>query len=74
MRSEGLADHELVVTRQALSRLDDLVYVLACAVEDVDNDLAGEHDRTDVDRALAWLLEAARPLAELSRSDRLLVS
>jgi hypothetical protein len=69
-----LADHELVVTRQALSRLDDLVYVLACAVEDVDGDLAADHDAGDVDRALAWLLEAARPLAELSRSDRLLVS
>jgi hypothetical protein len=62
------------VTRRALSRLDDLVYVLACAVEDVDNDLAGDHDVADVARALAWLLDAARPLAELSRSDRLLVS
>lgn len=69
----GLADHELIVTRAALSRLDDLVYVLACAVEDVDRDLADDHDADDVARALAWVLEAARPLATLSRQGRLLV-
>lgn len=68
----GLADHELIVTRAALSRLDDAAYVLACAVEDVDRDLAGEHDEVDVARALAWLLDAARPLAELSRRGGLL--
>lgn len=60
------------MTRQALSQLDDLVYMLACAVEDIDNDLAGEHDHDDVARSLQWLLEAARPLAELSTSNRLL--
>lgn len=54
------------MTRQALSHLDDLVYMLACAVEDVDHDLAGEHDDEDVARSLQWLLEAARPLAVLS--------
>lgn len=67
-----MAENELVVTRQALSRLDDLVYMLACAVEDVDNDLAGEHDADDVVRSVQWLLEAARPLAELSKANRLL--
>ncbi|MHB8505911.1 MAG: hypothetical protein ACYDEN_09365, partial [Acidimicrobiales bacterium] len=64
----GLADHELIVTREVLSRLDDLVYVLACAVDDVQRDLAGDHDDDDVARALAWLLEASTPLAKLSRS------
>lgn len=72
IRGEGLADNELVVTRQALSRLDDLVYMLACAVEDVDRDLAVDHDAHDVARGLAWLLESARPLAELSQANRLL--
>lgn len=67
-----MADHELIVTRAALSRLDDAAYVLGCAVEDVDRDLAGEHDEADVARALAWLLDAARPLAELSRKGGLL--
>ena len=59
------------MARRELSRLDDLVYVLACAVEDVDGDLAGEHDESDVRRALDWLLDAARPLADLSRQGRL---
>jgi hypothetical protein len=63
-----LADHELIVTREMLGRMDDLVYVLACAVEDVDRDLAGDHDTADIQHALDWLLEASRPLAELSRS------
>lgn len=69
-----MADHELIVTRAALSRLDDAAYVLGCAVEDVDRDLAGEHDEADVARALAWLLDAARPLAELSRKGGLLAA
>jgi hypothetical protein len=66
VRVEGLAEHELVVSRQVLSRLDDLVYVLACALEDVQRDLAGPHDGEDVRRSLEWLMEAARPLAEIS--------
>ena len=72
VKADGLADNELVVTRGALSQLDDLVYMLACAVEDVDNDLAGDHDHDDVARSLQWLLEAARPLAVLAQANRLL--
>lgn len=63
----GLADHELIVTCDVLRHVDELVYVLACAVEDVRRDLAGDHDEADAARALAWLLEAATPLADLSR-------
>lgn len=74
VRAEGLAENELVVTRRALSHLDDLVYMLVCAVEDVDSDLAVDHDDDDVARSLQWLLEAARPLAELSKANRLLGS
>lgn len=66
----GLSEHDLVVTRQELSRLDDLIYVLACAVEDVDRDLSVEHDTEDVQRALRWLMEAARPLANVSALGR----
>jgi hypothetical protein len=61
-----------VVTRAALSRLDDLAYVLACAVEDVERDLAVDHDGEDVARALEWLISSAAPLAALSRAGRLL--
>ena len=63
----GLAETDLVVARTELSRLDDMLYVLACAVEDVERDLAGEHDGQDVRRALDWLMEAAQPLAVMSR-------
>jgi len=65
-REHGLTEAELIVTRQALSRLDDLLYGLACAVEDVHRDLAGGHDTDDVRRALDWLLEAAEPLVAMS--------
>ena len=68
----GLAETDLVVARAELSRLDDMLYVLACAVEDVERDLTGEHDGEDVRRALDWLLEAARPLSNLSRGGSVL--
>ena len=35
-----LGDDELIVARRELDDLRDAVYVLACAVEDVDRDLA----------------------------------
>lgn len=64
----------MVLARQELNRLDDMLYVLTCAVEDVDGDLAGEHDEADVRRALEWLMDAARPLAGRFREGGLLGS
>jgi hypothetical protein len=58
-REAGLAEHELVVTRGELDDLHDKLYVLEAAVEDVDRDLAAGGD---LQEALAWLLDAARPL------------
>ncbi|NND75284.1 MAG: hypothetical protein HKN44_09790 [Ilumatobacter sp.] len=61
-----MSDNELVVVRGELDRLHDDLYVLACAVDDVDRDLAA----TPTPRAgelrdmLEWLLEAARPLRD----------
>ena len=71
-KEAGLADHELVVTRRALSVLDDLVYVLACAVEDVERQDIDHQPDGEVREALEWLLEAARPLAARSRAGTLL--
>ncbi len=71
-RELGLAETDVVLARQELSRLDDMLYVLACAVEDVEGDLAAEHDPVDVRRALDWLMDAARPLAERFRQGGLL--
>jgi hypothetical protein len=59
----GLGETELVMARAELDDLRDALYVLEAAVEDVDRDLedAGD-DPQELRRALAWLLEAARPL------------
>jgi hypothetical protein len=55
----GLGEHELVVTREELDGVRDRLYVLQCAVEDVERDLAAGDDE-DARRALGWLLEAAK--------------
>lgn len=59
-----LSEEELVITREALDTLKDRIYVLACAVEDVEGDLEPGLDPTlrDFRKALEWVLEAARPL------------
>jgi hypothetical protein len=65
-RELQLSEDELVVARSALDELHDELYVLACAVEDTESDLAAAGDdapATDCRRMLDWLLSAARPLA-----------
>ncbi len=59
-----LNDNELVIARSELDALHDELYVLACAVEDVERDLAaaGTPTQRELADALVWLLEAARPL------------
>ena len=58
----GLAEHELIVTREELDDLYDRLYVLEAAVQDVDTDLADEPGLKEYKEAVNWLLEAARPL------------
>jgi hypothetical protein len=61
-----LGEGELVMARAALDELHDGLYVLACAVEDTEADLAALDDAptdpAELRRMLDWLLEAARPL------------
>ena len=59
------------MARDALDRLRDELYVLACAVEDVERDLdkSSTPRIADLQEALAWLLEAARPLCAVERAD-----
>ena len=57
-----MAEHELIVTRHELDDLHDRLYVLEAAVEDVDRDLEGKPSARDYQEAVAWLLDAARPL------------
>ena len=64
-RELELSDDELVVAREELDALHDELYVLACAVEDVERDLSGARPTaTELRDALEWLLAAARPLRD----------
>ena len=58
----GLSEAELVVTREELETLHDQLYVLEAAVEDVERDLEGTPTKQDYVDAVAWLLDACRPL------------
>ncbi len=62
----GLTESDLVIARSELDALRDQLYVLEAAVEDVDRDLADPSpSKQDYADAVAWLLQAARPLAAL---------
>lgn len=63
--AHGLGDDDLVISRTALEELQSRLYVLQAAIEDVDRDLAVSREPADVADALDWLLENARPVAEL---------
>jgi len=60
----GLSEHELVLTRQAVDDLRDRIYVLECAVEDVQGDLQGSPSVAELRDAIDWLLDAARPVID----------
>lgn len=63
-RELDIGENELVIARDQLDTLRDDLYVLACAVDDVRNDLNAPGKRTDreLHDALNWLLECAGPL------------
>ncbi len=66
-RELQLNEHELIVTKAALDELHDELYVLACAVNDVERDIATLGKRpavTELTEMLSWLLEAARPIRD----------
>lgn len=59
-----LSENELVMTRSELNTLRDQLFVLKCAIDDVERDLDPVIDPTtrDYRAALRWLLEAAKPV------------
>ncbi len=63
--THGLGDDDLVISRIALDELQSRLYCLQAAIEDVDRDLDQATGPQDVAEALAWLLDNARPVAEL---------
>ena len=62
----ALSEDELVITRSERDKLRDQIFVLRCAVQDVEQDLDPSIDPTtrDYKAALSWLLDAARPLVQ----------
>ncbi len=66
-RELQLNENELIVAKEELDQLHDEMYVLACAVNDVERDLqaAGKGPRPgEVTEMLSWLLGAARPIRD----------
>ena len=66
-RELQLNENDLIITKAELDRLHDELFVLACAVDDVDRDLvsAGKAPGArEVKAMLTWLLEAARPIRD----------
>ncbi len=61
-----LSENELVISRTELDALRDQIFILKCAIADVEGDLDPATDPTtrDFKAALEWLLEAARPLVD----------
>jgi len=63
--SHGLGDDDLVVSHAQIEDLQSRIYCLQAAIVDITNDLATSSEPNDVRQALDWLLENARPVAEL---------
>ncbi len=66
-RELQLSDSELIMATAELDSLHDDLYVLACAVDDAERDLAGHRgapSAAELLDTLEWLLEAARPLRD----------
>ena len=61
--AHGLGDDDVIVDRIQLEELQDAIYCLQAAIEDVDNDLKGKPSAAEVRTAIGWLLDNARPVA-----------
>ena len=63
----ALSENELVVTRQELDDLKDMIFVLQCAVNDVRADLtAGRQTNETLRELIDWLIQAAEPVTTAS--------
>jgi hypothetical protein len=63
--AHGLGDDDVIISRAHLEELQGALYCLQAAIEDVDRDLAASSTPREVHDALRWLLDNARPVAEL---------
>jgi hypothetical protein len=66
-RELALDEGELVMAKATLDELHDDLYVLACAVDDTERDLAAagaQPSARELRDIVEWLLQAARPLRD----------
>jgi hypothetical protein len=63
--ARGLGGDVVVVARDELDELQSRLYCLQAALEDVERDLARSAEPDDVREAFEWLVENARPAAEV---------
>ena len=63
--AHGLGDDDVIIDRLKLEELQDAMYLLQAAIEDTDQDLRGRPSAAEVRTALDWLLDNARPVADL---------
>jgi hypothetical protein len=66
-RELALDEGELVMAKATLDELHDDLYVLACAVDDTERDLAAAGSQPtarELRQIVDWLLQAARPLRD----------
>jgi hypothetical protein len=62
-----LSEGELIIAKSELDELHDQLYVLACAVNDAERDLATAGVKAtprELREIVDWLLEAARPVRD----------
>jgi len=63
----ALSENELVMTRDELDALKDQMYVLHCALNDVQTDLESPRQtKESLFEMLGWLIQAAEPIAAAS--------
>jgi hypothetical protein len=67
-RDVQLTEEQLVVARRHVDELHDALYVLRCAVEDTERDLASlgrDASSAELRAIVEWLLENTRPALAL---------
>ncbi len=66
-REVQLSDEQLVMAREELNDIHDALYVLSCAVADVQRDLADieKPSTKELRDMLQWILECAEPIGSL---------
>jgi hypothetical protein len=67
--AHGLDERQIILARAELDELRDRLYVLSCALDDVDRDFPNgfvSAQRAELVDAMGWLVAAVRPLRALN--------